>query len=189
MKKIFYILFVTAILTIYCQSVNSQGIILIPFPSAPLLEEYDAAFNHYKKVTLATFSDGYRDLKLQVVTKQEGKTLKDLSTQEQNVFILELARQQTKRMAKLQKAWSLELQRFDDLNYKPSTDTEKKLANKVDVERYSSQLLELRKTYAIAYENFALKALKEFGEKESELAFNQIKSIHDIEKLIQRNKE
>lgn len=182
------------LLAVFCQSVNAQIIIFTPEPTLPppLLGDYEKTLDHFKKIEAATFTGGYKDLKLIVRATKVEKKLSDLSPQEQSVFILELADKQTKLMSILQKSWNRELKKFDNPNYKPKAEGEDKPALKVDVEKYNKQLLELRKKYAIAYEAFAEKTLKEFDKldkKESDFTLNQIRSLHNEEKLIERKKE
>ena len=177
---------------INCQIASAQIIIFTPEPPPPLLVDYEKALGHFIKIEAATFTGGYKDLKLIVGATKAEKKLSDLSTQEQNVFILELAEKQTKLMTTLQKAWSRELKKFDNPDYKPKGEGEDKPALKADIEKYNNQLLELRKKYAVAYEAFAEKTLKEFDKlekKEVDFTLNQIRSIHNVEKLIERKKE
>jgi len=193
MKNLLLLLFALIVSVGVCQPAKAQIVILVQ-ESAPFLEDYKNTFDYFKKVESATFSGGYKDLKLVAKDSKKEKKLSDFSTQEQNVFILELAEKQTKLMTNLQKAWERELKKFDDPAYEPKGEGEKenKPALKTDVEKYNNQLLDLRKKYAIAYEDFADKTLKEFSKldkKESEFTLNQIRSVHNVEKLIERKKK
>lgn len=160
--------------------------------SGHLLQDYEKVLNHFKKIEAATFTGGYKDLKLIVRDTKEEKKLSDLSTQEQNVFLLELAKKQTDLMTILQRAWSNELKEVVNINCKSKVANENKSALKADVENYHAQLLILRKKYAVAYESFAEKTLSEFDKldkKEIDFTLNQIRYVHNVEKLIERKKE
>lgn len=170
------------------QFVEAQDVVVIHLSeSVPVLEEYETTLNHFRKVESASFSGGYQDLDL-FFKKTKIKKLKELSTQEQNVFILELAEKQTKLMITLQKAWNRELHKFDDSNYKPKI-ANAKVALKEDVEKYNIQLFELRKRYALEYETFIENNFQELDKKEFKFMLNQIQSIHNKENLIERKKE
>jgi len=190
MKYLLYFLIVAIVFN--CPFATAQIIVFAPERPPPLVEDYEKALSHFKKIESATFTGGYKDLKLVVKSTKEEKKLSDLSTKEQVVFILDLAEKQTKLMAALQKAWDQELKKFDKPDYNPKIEGEEKPALKADVDKYNSQLLDLRKKYAIAYEAFAEKTLREFNEldkKEIEFTLNQVRYFHDNEKLIERKKE
>jgi len=195
MKKIFACLAI--VLTAAICAAQPPGI-PIESPSATP-EDFELAISVMKKTAEKSLKvEAWNDQKVVNSETKEEKKFGDLSGLEQRVMLLDMAFHFSQKTAMLQAAWDKELKKFDNPAYKavPRAKIENQKQNpavKGDVEIYHKQLLTLRKEYAVSFEKYVEKFVKDYSkeidEKEAKLTLDQIRTFHDKQKLVERKKD
>lgn len=173
---------------------NFPLFIMPPEDPSPVPEEYESYLKRFNRIESSFFrTEWWKDLKLVDKNKQE-KKFSELSTTEQQVFILDQAVDAEKMLKKLTALWELELASFDKPGHKlvkrPKSENPKQNpAVKSEVKGYLDELLVIRKKFAAGHEKFAeefLSSCKLIGDKERIFTLDQIRKSHDKENLVDR---
>ena len=199
MKHKFLLAAMLFLTMVFVAHVSATDIVVISDKPSPAPEDYEEIISAFKDMRAKVFDiEALKDFKLKNKVTGEEKKFSELSTLEQNTFMLVVAERFSKAGSALQKAWDAELKVFADPKHKliprPKIENQKQNpAQKADVEVYCKQLLEVRKQFAVEYEKFAEKFFEDnkadITEKEKNHALGQIRKFHDDNKLIERKKK
>jgi hypothetical protein len=123
-------------------------------------ENYKQAISNYQEYSDKVFTKEFAQA-IKIVDKKTEKTFDftTLKKVEQRLFILVFAQEISQQSYKLQQKWIEEIKKFDKDGY--SSDNPK-IAKKDDVIKYSNELLEVRKKFAVSFEDYVIKFLDDF---------------------------